>query len=334
MGKTKLLIGPLAGGGLVLGYRCSARCRHCLYACGPHREDGLGSGGARLDDVLDALARRAPRASYHIGGGEPFLDLGLLERAVAGMEQRGLRLDYVETNASWVRDEDQAEAVLERLAGAGLGCVLVSLSPFHAERVPPRRTLALIEAARRVLPGGAFVWIEPFLEDLRHAAPSERLDLDELLERRGDAYAVGLARRYGLVPAGRAGRYLHRHGQRIPWREATRAADCRRRLRDTSHFHVDLDGLYVPGLCAGIALPLEQVPGSVDLERFPLLGRLVGGGLGALVELAAGLGFEPLPTYGSACDLCGHARTFLAGRGDYPELGPAGFYDPRSLSFE
>lgn len=333
MNKSTLTIGPLLGGGLVLGYRCSSRCRHCLYGAGPHRIDGDGDGGARLEAVLDALAQRGPRAAYHIGGGEPFLDLDLLERAISGMAERGLQLDYVETNAGWVGDEDHATQVLARLADAGLSCVLVSLSPFHAELIPLRRTLALISAARRVLSGGPFVWIEPFLADLRDQDPAERLDLDRLLEQRGDTYAVGLARRYGLVPAGRAGRYLHRHGVQVPWREAARGQDCTGRLASTGHFHVDLDGLYVPGLCAGLALPLDQVPGAVDLDRYPLLRLLVQGGVEALVGFTSELGFEPSPSYSSACDLCGHARTFLRGKGEFPELGPAGFYDSRSVSF-
>jgi len=62
-------IGALQGGGLVLGYRCSSRCRHCPYACGPHRRDGDGDDQA-LEQVLDLLAERGPGARYHIGRGE------------------------------------------------------------------------------------------------------------------------------------------------------------------------------------------------------------------------------------------------------------------------
>jgi hypothetical protein len=332
--SPELTIGTLLGGGLVLGYRCPSRCRHCLYEAGPHRRDGLPADEAALEALLDLLADRGPGARYHIGGGEPFLDLDLLAGAVEGMTRRGLALDYVETNAAWVGDADHAAGALGRLADAGLGCVLVSLSPFHAEFIPLARTLALIEAAERTLAQGAFVWIPDFLRDLAEAPRDERLDLDALLAARGDAYARELVRRYSVVPAGRAGRFLHAHGQRRPWREVARQADCRGRLRDTTHFHVDGQGRYVPGLCAGLVLPLEEVPGAVDLERYPLLAALVDGGPAALVELAAGAaGFEPGPTYSSACDLCAHARRHLhrhrrSHGGGYRELGPPGFYDP------
>lgn len=324
--SLSLRVPALRGGGLVLGYRCPARCRHCLYACGPHREPARGDPEA----LLDLLAERAPGASFHIGGGEPFLDRELLLRAVEGLRRRRLTLEYVETNASWVRNAAQARLVLEDLAQAGLSCVLVSFSPFHAEFVPYGRALALAEVAGQVLPGGAFVWLPQFLGDLRQLSAERPIDLDALLDERGADYARQLAARYGLVPGGRAGRFLYAWEQRLPWRQLAARAPCRARLRDTSHFHVDLRGRYVPGLCAGLELPLELVPGSVDLAPYPALRALVGSGLAGLVELARNeAGFEPLECYASPCDLCGHARLALFPLG-FAELGPAGFYAERS----
>jgi len=326
-----LTIPPLLGGGLVLGYRCPSRCRHCLYDAGPERRDGLPESPEALEALLDLLAERGPNARYHIGGGEPFLDLELLTRAVVAMSRRGLALDYVETNAAWVKDGDHAAGVLTELRHHGLRCVLVSLSPFHAEFIPLDRTLALIEAAEGSLPGGAFVWIPGLLDDVR-AAPAGRggrIDLEALLARRGDGYARQLAARYSVVPAGRAGRYLHEHGQRIPWSEAAAGQRCAARLQDTTHFHVDGQARYVPGLCAGIVLPLSEVPGEVELSRYPALCALVTGGPESLVELCRSeAGFEPNETYSGACDLCTDVRRRLHAHdaAAYPELGPPGFY--------
>jgi len=329
--EAELEIGTLLGGGLVLGYRCPSRCRHCLYGCGPHRRDGEPASAQALESLLDTLAERGPAARYHIGGGEPFIDVERLERAVAGMSARGLALDYVETNAAWVRDEEQACRTLQRLRHHGLGCLLVSLSPFHAEHIALRRTLALIAAAERVLAGGAFVWVEPFRADLADQPEDRPIDLAALLVQRGDRYARALCERYHLVPAGRAGRFLAHHGQRSPWRQLAKGAPCSMRLHDTSHFHVDGEGQYVPGLCPGLVIPIEQVPGSIDLDAFPLLRELVGGGLERIVERAIRDGFEPEQGYSSACDLCTHLRIFLY-PGGYAELGPAGFYDSRSVA--
>jgi len=328
---SRLTIGPLLGGGLVLGYRCPSRCRHCLYGSGPHRRDGEPPTSAALDELLDRLAAVGSGARYHIGGGEPFLDVDRLEQAVTGMASRGLALDYVETNAAWVRDADHAVDTLRRLGRAGLGCVLVSLSPFHAEHIALAKTLALIAAAEQVLAGGAFVWIEPFMADLADLPRDRPIDLDELLRGRGDDYARQLCQRYHLIAAGRAGRFLAQHGQRLPWRSLCPRAPCRQRLRDTSHFHVDGDGSYVPGLCPGLVIPLDELDQGVDLERFPLLARLADGDLEAVVALAIDQGFEPEAGYSSPCDLCTHVRLFLYGQDSYPELGPPGFYDPRSV---
>ena len=107
-------------------------------------------------------------------------------------------------------------------------------------------------------------------------------------------------------------------------------AVCRPRLASTAHFHVDGDGSYIPGLCAGLVIPFELVPGEVDLTPYPLLGALVRGGPAALVDLAREHGFAPADGYSSPCDLCVHARLFLYPHG-FAELGPAGFYDSRSL---
>ena len=329
MGET-LTVGELHGGGLVLGYRCPSRCRHCLYGSGPHRRDGEPADLAELDRVLDLLAERAPRARMHIGGGEPFLDLDRLVHAVTGLAERGLALDYVETNAVWLKGRRQGEEVLRRLADAGLGCVLISVSPFHAEFIPPSRTLLLVELADRLLSRGSFVWVADFLPELAAVAPGHRLDLQARLADRSAGYARDIAQRYHLVAAARAGRFLAHQGAARPWRLLLSGADCARRLADTSHFHVDGCGGYVPGLCAGLVLPLQEVPGRIDLAKYPVLAALVRGGVGALVELAREHGFTPAERYSSPCDLCTHARKSLFPLG-FAELGPDGFYDERSV---
>lgn len=329
--QQSLRIGKLLGGGLILGYRCSSRCRHCLYGCGPNRRDGEPEDDVALEAMLDKLTEHAPQAVYHIAGGEPFLDLERLKKTVTGMTRRGLRIEYVETNAFWVRSQDHAEGVLEDLSARGLACVLVSLSPFHAESVPLQRTLALIEAAKRVLARGPFVWLPtmvPYLGDY----PADRpVSLDEVIAEKGDAWALDMAAHYSFVPTARGGRFLHRHGMRIPFGKVVKMdAACKAHLKNTTHFHVDFEGKYVPGLCAGLVLDFDEVPGKVDLEKYPVLRALVSGGPEELFRLAGQHGFEPHETYSSPCDLCTHMRFHLFGQ-DFSELGPEGFYHPDSV---
>ena len=47
---------------------------------------------------------------------------------------------------------------------------------------------------------------------------------------------------------------------------------------------MDADGKYVPGLCAGLVLPLAELPGEIDLSRYELLQLLVTGGPGVVKE--------------------------------------------------
>lgn len=180
------------------------------------------------------------------------------------------------------------------------------------------------------LPGGAFVWLPDFFPDLQEAGRG-KLDLEATLRRRGHRYAVGLASRYGLTPAGRAGRYLAEHGVGEPWQGFDTPNLCQRRLTDTSHFHVDLQGQYVPGLCAGIVLPITDVPGSIGLDRYPYLAKLLKSGPAGLAQEAMEKGFVPEPTYASPCDLCTEVRRWLYPHAPSPELGPSGFYDVSSF---
>jgi hypothetical protein len=118
------------------------------------------------------------------------------------------------------------------------------------------------------------------------------------------------------------------------WHEAASRAPCHQRLVNTTHFHVDLEGNYVPGLCGGIVLPLSLVPGTIPHGRFPVLDRLHDEGLSSLVTWAVDEhGFTPLDSgYSGACDLCTHVRIHLHSQGTFEELGPPGFYDERSIT--
>lgn len=330
--SVSLVIPPLSGGGIAVGWRCTSRCRHCLYGCGPHRRDGLIREGRSLDGLLDTLAHRTPHAALHVGGGEPFHDLPLLVEVVSGVVERGLRLEYVETNAAWVRGRDHASRTLEMLAEHGLRSLLVSASLFHAEFVPPGRTLALVEAASRVM-DAVIVWLPEQLTEISTLPRSERFDLERTILERGQPWLASVAADYGVIAGGRGGRLYASAGACHDWTAIPSSPTCAERLASTSHFHVDLSGCYVPGLCAGIVLPLECVPGEIDLEGRVVLGRLLEGGVRELAEWAVrDEGFVPDPGgYSGPCDLCTHVRTHLARSGDYPELGPAGFYDVRSV---
>ena len=79
-------------GGLMLSYKCSAQCRHCMYACSPKwKGDWI-----EINDLEKGLSDLAPgimpspwgkntislNHGLHFTGGEPFLNFELLMKAV------------------------------------------------------------------------------------------------------------------------------------------------------------------------------------------------------------------------------------------------------------
>lgn len=322
-----LHIRSLASGGLIANYFCSSRCRHCLYGCGPEWPKDYITA-AQCEANLGQV-RRLGCGSVHIGGGEPLLRPAALVEVLKTAARCGVTIDYLETNASWYQEHAQAVRVLGELAAAGLGTLMVSVSPFHNEYIALAKTKGVIRACRDV--GlGLFQWIPAFLPDLE-ALPEDRPHaLAEYEARFGADYLDRLAVRYGLTLRGRPLKtYAARH-VRQPLKAVLAAGSggCRE-LADTHHFHVDLYGGCIPGLCAGLSIAVSDLGTPLAVERYPLLTRLYAEGVAGLLEQARRQhGFVPAADYASKCDLCQAIRTWIAQQapGRYRELAPAPFY--------
>lgn len=320
-----LCISTLASGGLIVNYRCTAACAHCLYACGPRREAQY-----LLPDVARTLLTRIRALGcrrIHIGGGEPFLDVQGLGRVLDVARDCGVGVEYVETNCFWARTTDQACAVLEELQAHGLGTILVSIDPFHNAAVPFRNVETAIAACGRV-GMGVFPWQAEFEPDVRRFPTDATHGITEYIREFGADYPAQAFRRYGLTFGGRAARTFADSFLRKPVSHVLQSTLPCARLADTHHFHVDLHGGYVPGLCTGLSIAVADL-GS-PLERYPLLNLLYRGGVGALYAWACerhGFGADA-GGYVNACHLCLEVRAHLAARAgaELPELAPAGFY--------
>ncbi len=331
---TDFTIGQLLSGGLITNYFCTSRCRHCLYNCGPHwKKEYIDPGAAeKILGVVRSLGCR----SVHIGGGEPMLrpeTLGEVDSA----KRAGMGVDYVETNSSWFRDPASARERLIRLLRRGLPALLVSISPFHNEFTPFSKVKGVIAAAQRagmnIIP-----WVEDFIADLAGFEANKVHSLEEYGREFGadhPDYPDFLSRirsRYWIHLGGRAletfrGASPTRSFERII-RENPRG--CRRELSDTSHFHVDLFGNYIPGLCAGLAISLADLGKPLSREKHPIVTTLADSGITGLFNWAEKRwGFKPAQTdYINKCDACTEIRTFLARTrpGMFPELNPGEFY--------
>ena len=105
---------------------------------------------------------------------------------------------------------------------------------------------------------------------------------------------------------------------------------CRKELSETSHFHIDLYGNYIPGLCSGLALFRDDLGKPLPAEKYPLLSALFQSGIRGLAEMAQyEYGYSPLrDNYINKCDVCNEIRTFFV-CGDLltaPDLQPVEFY--------
>jgi len=120
----------LSSGGIIANYRCPAACGHCLYGCSPQAEHGYMDEATAIK-VCENLRRLGCRG-VHIGGGEPFLSPDGLVDLIRIIRGGGLQLDYIETNAAWItEDNDNNRRILSSVVNAGGNCIMVSADPFH-----------------------------------------------------------------------------------------------------------------------------------------------------------------------------------------------------------
>lgn len=323
----RLTINHLLSGGIITNYYCTSQCRHCLYACSPHWDKEY-MNRETLIRVFKKI-RDLGCGSVHVGGGEPFLDPDGLKMVLETAREKGVSVEYVETNSSWFKSETAADETLNHLKSSGLGTLLVSMSPFHNEHIPFRKVKGVIEACRR-RGIGVFPWIPAFYPEIDAFEDGKTHSLDEYQACFGDDYLSKIPDRYWIHYGGRA---LHTFSRVFRPRslEAILAGSkggCRE-LTDTSHFHFDLHGNYVPGLCSGLAIGSDDMGRPLPEADYPIINTLYGHGIEGFLEMARrDFGFQEGDRYLSKCHLCTEIRQFLVlEKGiESRELGPAGFY--------
>ena len=330
-------ITPIDSGGIMFSYKCNCRCAHCLYACGPEWQGSMDvADAARIFEGL--LETSEQLRGFHLAGGEPFLDFDRLLRIQRLANEFRIPIEYVETNAGWCLDDESTREKLEQLRDAGLQCVLVSCSPFHAERVPLDRVTTAIKVGYDVFgPNGVIVWVPEFYRELSQIRTEGTISLSEYVESVGESSAKYTIRSgYSLITGGRLGYglghlYEHRPAERC------RGDHCGAELLESGHAHFDPYGNLIPAFCSGISLgdsrDLAALFAEFDLDRLPLVKILAEGGPHALYEFAVErYGYPPLEEgYVGKCHLCVDVRRWIKRHTDeFPELAPDAFYDSLS----
>ncbi len=269
--------------------------------------------------------------SVHIGGGEPLLRPQKLKTVLEIAKEVGVSIEYVETNSSWYKDKDSAATLLAELRDKGLHTLLVSISPFHNEQIPFARVQGVIEAAQHA-GVGIFPWVSDFISDLSNFDPAIPHSLNEYQQIYGNNYLLEILNRYWIHFGGRA---LDTFRPLLGKKTLQQILDenpggCAVELSDTSHFHMDLFGNYIPGLCSGLAISRTDLGARLSTEHYPILVKLYSEGIRGLVSMAVEeFNFSPQRNnYIKKCDVCTEIRTHIV-NSDYnesSELNPAGFY--------
>ncbi len=331
---TRFKINRLISGGLITNYSCTSRCGHCLYNCGPFREKEYINGQS-AEKYLSQI-RELGCLSVHIGGGEPMLYPDKLGDVLEAADWAGVSVEYVETNASWFQDLESASEILRKLRHRGLKTFLVSISPFHNEYIPYTKTAGVINACRET---GihVFPWKDVFIKDITMLDTSKTHSIDEYINISGDGYLKKVLENYWIHLGGRA---LDTFRPVLPsWTIeeiiAGEESGCAEKLSETSHFHFDLFGNYIPGLCSGLLIRHEDISSPLSKEQYPVMTLLADSGVKGLLDFAEDrFGFVPgKQKYINKCDLCMEIRAFLVTNDvDFLELGPEGFYRQESTT--
>ena len=326
---AELNIRQLMSGGIITNYFCTSRCGHCLYNCSPQWEKEYITAETAKKN-LQAVRSLGCR-SVHIGGGEPLLRPDGLAAVLEIADDLGVAVEYAETNSSWFKDSRSAVDFLTNLHTRGLNTLMVSISPFHNEHIPFSKVKGVIEAARQA-GVGVFPWVTDFVPDLSQFDSQKTHSLAEFSDLFGRDYLLQVLERYWIHMGGRAletyGPLMGQKSYQQILDEST--ANCYGEFSNTSHFHIDLFGNYIPGLCSGLAIAIEDLGRSLSNETYPLLAALGRHGIRGLVKMAEeGLGYiSQKDLYINKCDLCTEVRTYMV-KNDYrgsKELKPKEFY--------
>ncbi|MFX1310479.1 MAG: radical SAM protein, partial [Promethearchaeota archaeon] len=125
-----LLVPKPKSGGLILSYKCSGKCKHCMYFSSPQwRGDWISE--KNLEEILNQLSNTIQESPYgprnvslnyglHFTGGEPFLNYDLLLKAIEIGKSLNIPSMFVETNCYWCKNDSITKERLVELKKNGL----------------------------------------------------------------------------------------------------------------------------------------------------------------------------------------------------------------------
>jgi organic radical activating enzyme len=325
-------------GGILLSYKCTSQCRHCMYACSPRwtndwiPEEDLHRVLVQLSERILPSPFGADRIGVNYGlhftGGEPFLNPGLLEKAVRMAHDQRIPSTFVETNGFWCVDDQTVKDRLTKLKDAGLHGMLLSVNPFILEQVPFERTERAVRIGQQVFHENLMIYQTFFYDQFRELDVSGTLSFEQYMQKTDPD---DLIESVELLPMGRAVYALSHLYRKYPAQRFF-GESCMEELTRGWHIHVDNYCSYVTGYCGGISLgdarDIHSICRGIDLDGRPILSALVAD-LRELFKLGSEeFHYEERENgYISKCHLCVDVRRKIAQETDkYQELRPREFY--------
>lgn len=330
-----------ASAGLILSYKCSAECLHCMYACSPKwRGDWIMEGD--LEMILSQLAGKISPSPYgpeyvnlntglHFTGGEPFLNFKLLLKAVEIAEEYMIPSTFVETNCFWCTDDFSTREKLILLKEKGLKGIMISVNPFYLEYIPFERTERAVRISNELFGKNMMVYQVNYYKRFKEIGISGRVSYDDYIALEGN----NTLKNVEFFITGRAAYKMRSklEGSFLQYRaESFFGEPCSPTFLRNWHNHIDNYGNYIPGYCGGVSFgdsrDLDRLlQEGINLEEYPILAFLVKEDIQGLFEFAGSFGYNELQSgYFSKCHLCVDMRKHLAGKSDFKELKPDEFY--------
>ncbi len=309
-------------GGIILSYKCTSGCRHCMYACSP-RWSADWMDVKTLEEVLYQLRGKIQpglsiNSGLHFTGGEPFLNFDLLLKAVEMAHEIGIPSIFAETSCYWCEDEQTTQERFAQLKEAGMEGMLISVNPFILENVPFEKTERAVEVAKGVFEDNTMIYQQFYYQLFKQLKVTGTMPFEVLEE--SIRYAE-------MIPMGRAPYKLNYLFQQYP-PDQFFGHNCEEELRRQWHTHVDNYCNYIPAYCGGISLGDARDLNSIlnlDLKDKPVL-KALATDIKELYDLGVEYGYQPLDGYVSKCHLCVDLRKHLVDKDDFQELKPEEFY--------
>ena len=107
------------------------------------------------------------------------------------------------------------------------------------------------------------------------------------------------------------------------------------KLPDGRHCHIDIYENYIPSGCPGISVAADDYfAGRMTEEKYPVVSRLLRGGVAELYGYAADSGFVPSEDgYVTKCELCYFMRDHLRKAKPSRDIAPECFYKSMTAAY-